>query len=253
MEQFFTDVWSILVQIVTNFTNPDKWELLKNPAVFWSAFVVVNIIVFTETGLLIGFFLPGDSLLVTLGIVAYGFWEPGNTILLALALCVSAVVGDTVGYWIGKKGGPKLFRKEKSFLFRKDYLLMAQAFYDRHGGKTIILARFVPIIRTFAPVVAGIGNMPYRRFLMFNVVGGISWIISMMAFGYTLHFWSEPLINWVGKQLGYQLNFKVERNVDIIVITVVLISVLPIVWKGSTAWLAKRKANKAAPAAAGPS
>src|SRR4029077_15562398 len=132
-----------------------------------AAFIVLNIIVFVETGLLIGFFLPGDSLLVTAGFVAYDcVW---NVPLLLGTLSLSAIVGDSVGYSIGFKTGPKIFCREKSFFFKKDHLLKCQAFYEKHGGKTIILARFMPIFRTFAPVVAGVGKMQYSRFLFYNI------------------------------------------------------------------------------------
>jgi len=247
MEELLTNAKEILVHIVSHLTNPDAWrQVLEKPQVFWAAFLVANLIVFTETGLLIGFFLPGDSLLVTLGIVAQGYWTPAETAMLTAALCFAAVFGDTVGYWIGVKAGPRLFQKEKSFFFRKDYLLMAEAFYTRHGGKTIIIARFIPIIRTFAPVVAGIAAMPYRRFLAFNLVGGISWIISMILFGYTLHLWAEPLVNKIAGWLGIKTNFKVERNIDAIVIVIVLASVLPLFWKGTKSYLAQRKAKQLA-------
>ncbi len=246
MDDFLVQMKAVFFEILTNLTNPDKWkDILSKPEFFWAAFVVVNLIVFTETGILIGFFLPGDSLLVTLGIVAQGYWSVENTLLLTGCLCVCAVLGDSVGYWIGYKIGPRLFQKEKSWLFRKDYLLAAQAFYEKHGGKTIIIARFIPIIRTFAPVVAGIGRMHYKRFLMFNIAGGISWICSMMLLGYTLHLWAEPLVNWIGQQLGLQLNFKVERNIDIIVVLIVLISVGPLAWKFVMQRLNRRKVVEA--------
>ncbi len=243
MDDFLVQMKDVFFEILTNLTNPDKWkDILSKPEFFWAAFAVVNLIIFTETGLLIGFFLPGDSLLVTLGIVAQGYWSVENTLLLTGCLCVCAVLGDSVGYWIGYKIGPRLFQKEKSWLFRKDYLLAAQAFYEKHGGKTIIIARFIPIIRTFAPVVAGIGRMDYKRFLMFNIAGGISWICSMMLLGYTLHLWAEPLVNWVGRQLGLQFHFKVERNIDSIVVLIVLISVVPLAWKFLMQRLNRRKA-----------
>src|SRR5262249_33560072 len=148
--------------------------------------------VFTETGLLVGFFLPGDSLLVTAGVVAYMVGWPVH--YLIPLLWAAAVLGDSSGYLIGSKAGPRLFTKEKSFFFRKDYLLAAQAFYERHGGKTIILAKFIPIIRTFAPVVAGAGRMPYRRFVAFSLVGAGGWISSMILLGYTLTMWLDPLL-----------------------------------------------------------
>jgi len=243
MEDFLLQMKAVFVEILTNLTNPDQWKvILSKPEFFWAAFAVVNLIVFTETGLLIGFFLPGDSLLVTLGIVAQGYWSVESTLLLTACLCVCAVLGDSVGYWIGYKAGPRLFQKEKSWLFRKDYLLAAQAFYEKHGGKTIIIARFIPIIRTFAPVVAGIGRMDYRRFLLFNIAGGVSWICSMMLLGYTLHLWAEPMVNWIGRRMGRDLNFKVERNIDLIVVIIVLISVGPIAWKFLLQRIKRRKA-----------
>src|SRR5687768_8029206 len=143
MEDTLQQVWAILVQIVTNLTNPDAWkEILEKPEVQWAAFIAVTLIVYTETGLLFGFFLPGDSLLVTVGIVAHAAGWPVH--VLIPMLCVAAILGDSTGYLIGSKAGPRLFRREKSFFFRKDYLLLAQEFYERHGGKTIILAKFVP-------------------------------------------------------------------------------------------------------------
>src|SRR5262249_23693516 len=150
-----------------------------------AAFIVLNLIVFVETGLLVGFCLPGDSLLVTAGLVCYGApnW---NLPLLLITLSLSAIVGDSVGYYIGYRTGPRIFNREKSFFFNKDHLVKAQQFYEKHGGKTIILARFIPILRTFAPVVAGVGKMEYRQFVFFNIFGGIGWVCSMILIGYML-------------------------------------------------------------------
>src|SRR4029079_4968695 len=134
-------------------------------------FVVLTVVIFTETGLLVGFFLPGDSLLVTVGLVCAAPTCEWSLPLLLAILCTAAVVGDSVGYSIGYKTGPKIFNREKSWFFHKDHLVLAQQFYEKHGGKTIILARFMPILRTFAPVVAGVGQMEYRRFLFYNVFG----------------------------------------------------------------------------------
>lgn len=147
-------------------------------------------IVFAETGLLVGFFLPGDSLLVTAGIFCTPFNPLGKAVLNAPLLIVltsiAAIIGDTVGYWIGKKAGRKIFSREDSFLFHRKHLLTSQRFYEKHGGKTIVMARFMPIVRTFAPVVAGVGNMDYKRFLSFNIGGGIGWVVSMVMAGYVL-------------------------------------------------------------------
>lgn len=141
-------------------------------------------IVFAETGLLFGFFLPGDSLLFTAGILASQGYL--NIVILCLALFLAAVLGDSTGYAIGARFGKRLFHKKDSLLFHKKHLERAKAFYDRHGGKTIILARFMPIIRTFAPTVAGIAEMPYLKFLTFNVIGAFLWAVGLTVAGYFL-------------------------------------------------------------------
>jgi membrane-associated protein len=232
MEETFTQVGDLLIKVVSNLTNPDAWrDALSAPGVVVAAFIVLNLIVFTETGLLFGFFLPGDSLLVTAGVAAYIADWPVH--LLIPTLCLAAILGDSSGYLIGSKAGPRLFRKEKSFFFRKDYLLMAQEFYQRHGGKTIVLAKFVPIIRTFAPVVAGAGRMPYHRFLMYSMGGAVSWVTSMILLGYTLHLWLDPLLKPI-----FGPDFQVAKQIDKVIIVVVLVSVLPIAWKW---WSHRRK------------
>src|SRR5579871_4072090 len=155
------------------FNSQALMETLSRPDFLVATFVMLNLIVFTETGLLIGFFLPGDSLLVTAGIVfsnlinvqgLSGWLLP----LLLATVTASAIIGDSVGYTIGRWWGPRVFNRPKSWFFRRDHLLAAKAFYERHGGKTIVLARFMPFLRTFAPVVAGAGQMEYRRFVVFN-------------------------------------------------------------------------------------
>ncbi len=141
-------------------------------------------IVFAESGLLLGFFLPGDSLLITAGLLASrGYLDIQLLILVCIA---AAILGDTVGYWFGKKTGPKIFKKEESLLFHKDNIIKANKFYKEHGGKTIIIARFLPFIRTFAPIVAGVGEMEYKRFLSFNIFGGIFWVLTTTLLGYFL-------------------------------------------------------------------
>ena len=206
------------------------------PGIVLAAFIVLNLIVFTETGLLFGFFLPGDSLLVTAGIVGHAVGWPIQWLIPTL--WIAAVLGDSSGYLIGSKAGPRLFTKEKSFFFRKDYLLMAQEFYARHGGKTIILAKFIPIIRTFAPVVAGAGRMPYRRFVAFSLVGALSWITSMILLGYTLHLWLEPILEGI-----FGRKIEVARNIDKVIIVIILLSVIPIGWK----WWSHRRAARKRP------
>lgn len=141
-------------------------------------------IVFAESGLLIGFFLPGDSLLFTAGFLAsQDIFHIG---ILAVGCFIAAVVGDSVGYIFGKKVGRRIFHKSDSFLFHKDHIIKAERFYEKHGGKTIVLARFVPIIRTFAPIVAGVGRMHYPTFLLYNIIGGLLWAVGLTVAGYLL-------------------------------------------------------------------
>jgi len=159
---------------------------MLDPIVIIKAAGVIGIIliVFAETGLFFGFFFPGDSLLFTAGIFAsQGFF---SIWILLVGCVVAAILGDTVGYWSGKKYGRKLFDRDESFFFKKKHLYDAEIFYEKHGKSTIIIARFVPIIRTFAPIVAGIGQMHYRTFISYNVFGGISWVVGMLLLGYFL-------------------------------------------------------------------
>jgi membrane-associated protein len=150
----------------------------------WGGTLLVCVIVFIETGLFVGFFLPGDSLLVTAGVfAATGHLHLAELLVLA---SLSAVVGDQTGYWIGRKAGQALYRREDSMFFRKRHLERAHEFYEKYGGKTVVLARFVPIVRTFCPPVAGAASMPYGRFVFFNVTGGILWVGSMILTGYFL-------------------------------------------------------------------
>ena len=172
-------------------------------------------IIFAETGLLIGFFLPGDSLLFIAGFVAANADRFGVNISIVpmiILLCIAAIVGDTVGYFIGRKAGPALFSRPDSRFFKRKHLENAHEFYEKHGPKTIVLARFVPIVRTFAPTVAGAAGMDYKQFLTYNVLGGIGWIVSMSLLGYFLG--NVPII---------------EENLSKAVIFIVLLSVLPMV------------------------
>lgn len=173
-------------------------------------------IVFAETGLAVGFFLPGDSLLVVAGLFAAA--GKLNLAILLSTLFVAAVVGDAVGYLTGARLGPRLFSRQKSLLFRPSHLQKAHSFYEKYGGKTIIIARFVPIVRTFAPIVAGAANMPYRRFVVFNVVGGFLWVFSMILAGYFL-----------GNILKTQFGIDLEEHIEWVIIIVVALSLLPAV------------------------
>jgi membrane-associated protein len=142
------------------------------------------VIVFAETGLMIGFFLPGDSLLTTAGIFAAR--GDLNIVWLNVSLTIAAIVGDATGYWIGRRAGQTLYNRPNSFFFRREHLIRTHEFYERHGGKTIIIARFMPIVRTFAPVVAGAANMTYKQFATYNIVGALLWVPSMTLTGYFL-------------------------------------------------------------------
>jgi membrane-associated protein len=146
--------------------------------------LMIGAIVFAESGLLIGFFLPGDTLLFTAGFFAAQGQLPLGWLMLVVI--IAAITGDSVGYTIGRRTGHKIFSKKDGLFFRQDYIIKAEAFYNDHGGKTIILARFIPIIRTFAPLVAGVGKMPYRRFLSFNIVGATIWGGGVVLLGHWL-------------------------------------------------------------------
>lgn len=145
-------------------------------------------VIFAESGLLIGFFLPGDSLLFTAGVLYHSGILPGNVpinfVTFLILLFIAAVLGDTVGYWFGRKTGPRIFKKPDARLFKQGHIKKAQEFYEKHGGKTIIIARFVPIVRTFAPIVAGTAKMNYKRFFAFNIVGGFVWTFGITSLGY---------------------------------------------------------------------
>ena len=189
----------------------------------WGGYAMLVAIVFTETGLLIGFFLPGDSLLITAGLLAAA--GVLNIWWLNVLLIVAAVVGDSVGYAIGYRIGPRLFRREESLLFNPRHVDRTREFYARYGARTIVIARFVPIIRTFAPVVAGVGQMAYPRFLFYNVAGGVGWVVSM---------------TWAGYLLG-SLVPNVGQHIHIIVIVVIALSCVPIVVE----WRRGRKRSSA--------
>jgi membrane-associated protein len=172
---------------------------------------LVCTIVFIETGFFVGFFLPGDSLLVTAGIFAAAGVVPLRWLLLPVMGC--AILGDQIGYWIGRKAGPAIYRKEDSFLFRRSHLQRAHDFYEKYGGRAVILARFVPIIRTFCPPVAGAAAMPYSRYLLFDIFGGVFWVGAMILGGYSL---GRSVPN-IGQRIHY------------VIAVVVVLSLLPAV------------------------
>ncbi len=173
--------------------------------------LLVCIVVFVETGLFVGFFLPGDSLLVTAGVFAAAGTIPLRWLLLPVMLC--AIVGDQLGYWIGRGMGSSLYKRKESFFFRRSHLQRASDFYEKYGGKTVILARFVPIVRTFCPPVAGAAGMPYSRYLTYDIFGGILWVGSMILGGYAL---GRSIPN-IGQKIHY------------VIAVVIVLSLLPAV------------------------
>ena len=211
-----------ILEFLRTLTDPEKLRALLTTVLSgWWSYALLFAIVFAETGLLVGFFLPGDSLLFTVGVVA-GAGDL-NVFLITGLLIVAAVVGDAVGYSLGRRAGPHVFNREDSRLFKREHLLKTKAFYEKHGGKTIIYARFVPIIRTFAPFVAGVAQMPYTRFAAFNVFGGIGWVILMTVSGYFLG------------NVGF-----VRRHFEKVVVGIVVVSVLPMFIE----YLRHRRASK---------
>jgi membrane-associated protein len=199
------------IELLRSLTDPEKLRALLTTVLSgWWSYALLFAIVFSETGLLVGFFLPGDSLLFTVGVVA-GAGDL-NVFLITAVLIVAAVVGDAVGYSLGRRAGPHVFNRPDSRFFKRDHLLKTKAFYEKHGGITIIYARFVPIVRTFAPFVAGVAQMPYSRFAAFNVFGGIGWVILMTFSGYFLG----------------NVAF-IQRHFEKVVVGIVLVSVLPMI------------------------
>jgi membrane-associated protein len=192
-------------------------------------YVGLTLIIFAETGLLVGFFLPGDSLLVTAGLLASQPKFGLNVWLLGALLSVAAILGNSAGYAIGRYSGPRLFTKDDSLLFKKKHLFRAQAFYEKHGGKTLVIARFMPIVRTFVPVVAGLAQMRYRDYTLYNVIGAVGWIWSMLFIGYFL-----------GRYIP-----GVENHIESVILIVIFLSLLPglISWRREKA----RAANQATP------
>jgi membrane-associated protein len=183
--------------------------------------VGLTTIIFAETGLLVGFFLPGDSLLVTAGLLSSQPQFGLNVWLLGALLTVAAIVGNSAGYAIGWYTGPKLFTRDDSLLFKKKHLFRAHEFYEKHGGKTLVIARFMPIVRTFVPVVAGLGRMPFRAYTAYNVLGAVLWIWSMLFIGFFL-----------GRYIP-----GIENHITKVILVVIFLSLLP----GIVSWARERK------------
>ena len=198
------------VEFLRSLTDPEKLiHLLGTILTGWMGYAALCAIVFSETGLLIGFFLPGDSLLFTVGVVC-GAGDLNMPLIIALLMC-SAIIGDNVGYFLGFQAGPKIFSRPKSRFFHPDHLKQTHEFFEKHGGKSIIYARFVPIIRTCTPFIAGVARMKYTRFLSFSLVGGAGWIVFITLAGYSLG----------------QIPF-IRQNFEKVVLLIILLSLLPV-------------------------
>lgn len=202
---------SARIGLLPDWLNPQVF--LADPALAPWVVLLVCGIVFAETGLLIGFFLPGDSLLFTAGLLVATGTIHVNMWLFVLLIFISAVVGDQLGYYIGHKAGPAIFKRPDSRFFKQEYVEKAHALFEKHGGKAVVLARFVPIARTFTPVVAGVAKMDYRHFVVFNVLGGLIWGVGITLLGYVL---------------GDRVPF-IRDNLDLIFVLIVLISIMPVI------------------------
>jgi membrane-associated protein len=199
-----------LLDFLRTLTTPERLiQLLSTVMSGWLGYAMLTAIVFAETGLLVGFVLPGDSLLFTIGVVA-GAGQLNLVVIMALLTC-ACLLGDWCGYLLGRRAGPAIFNRPDSRFFKQEHLQRTHAFYEKHGGKTIIYAKFVPIIRTFAPFVAGVARMNYPRFLSFDVFGALGWVVSMTILGY---FLGEVTL--------------VRRNFEKFVLLIIFVSVLPV-------------------------
>jgi membrane-associated protein len=198
-----------VLDFLASLKDPDKLiHLLGTILTGWYGYAALFAIVFSETGLLVGFFLPGDSLLFTVGVVCGAGHL--DLLLVNVVLMLAAMLGDSTGYFLGRQTGPKIFSRKDSRFFKQEYVTRTHAYYEKYGGKTIILARFVPIVRTFAAFIAGVGKMPYLKFLPFSVCGGIGWIFLMTMLGYLLG----------------QVQF-IRRNFEITIVVIVFLSLVP--------------------------
>src|SRR5689334_10482758 len=200
-----------IIDFLRTLTDPPRLiHLLSTVISGWYGYAMLFAIVFAETGLLVGFFFPGDSLLFTVGVVA-GAGRLDIVVICAL-LVAASILGDQAGYFLGYRTGHKIFNRPDSLLFKQEYVRQTQAFYEKHGGQTLIYAKFVPIVRTFAPFMAGVGRMRYSRFVSFNVIGGLGWVLSMTLAGYYLG--AIPII---------------RANFEKVVLGIVFLSVAPLV------------------------
>ncbi len=207
------------------------WKDLLTPMfyIIFGGIWFVVFVIFAETGLFAGFFLPGDSLLFVAGIYSYELVQSGlgfsggafiNLFILGVIISIAGIAGNFVGYWFGRKSGPFLFERKDTFFFRKKYLFQAKDFYDKHGGGAIVMARFLPIVRTFAPIVAGIVGMEKKKFTFFNIIGCVAWVFAMLFAG---HYLQELFVK--------QFNFDLREHLEVIVVGIVLVTTAPVILK----------------------
>lgn len=219
--------WTHLIQPQWYIENGGLWFIL--------------FVVFAETGLFAGFFLPGDSLLFVAGIYSYDLIDAAfgfslnssifDILVLGLLISVAGIIGNSVGYWFGRKSGPFLFDRKDTFFFKKKYLYQAKDFYDKHGGSAIVMARFLPIVRTFAPIVAGIVAMDRKKFSYYNIIGCFAWVFTMIIAG---HYLQRIILNSFG--------FDLKKHLEVIVIGIVLVTTFPVIYK----MLTNKKKNESA-------
>jgi len=215
----------LFLEFLQTLTDPEKLiQFLSQVVTGWYGYGLLFLIVFAETGLLAGFFFPGDSLLFTIGVVAGA--GKLNIVLICALLALASIAGDQAGYFLGYRTGPKIFNRPDSRFFKQEYVRRTQAFYEKYGGKTLIMAKFVPIVRTFAPFMAGVGRMKYVRFFSFNIFGGLGWVVSMTLAGYFLG--GIPIV---------------RRNFEKVVILIVVVSLIPVILQA----IAARRQSKAVP------
>jgi membrane-associated protein len=211
------------LDFLKSLTDPHRLAaMLSSQFSGWLGYGLLSLIIFGETGLLAGFFLPGDSLLFSVGVVC-GFGFLKLPVLIGVLIC-AAIIGDNTGYFLGRSAGPLVFSRPRSRLFNPDHIQRAKEFYERYGGRAIVYARFVPVIRTCMPFMAGVAGMPYARFLTFSVFGGAGWIAAMTLLGYKLG--SVPVI---------------QKNIEVVVLAIVVISLLPVALQ-----LVRRRSTSAA-------
>lgn len=215
------ELWDWIRWLVS-LAHPSSLREFASQYPAWVNYAALGAIVFSETGLLVGFFLPGDTLLFAAGFLA----SPAGAqifdiVTLNLLLIAAAVAGDAVNYYLGLQTGEHVFEKGRLRFVKHEHLMAAHRFYERHGGKAIVLARFIPIVRTFTPFVAGVARMGYRRFALYNVAGGVGWVVSMTTAGYRL-----GKIEWI------------EKHFELVVLAIVFVSVLPMLVTLLKSWLA---------------